>query len=214
MAIVVPAILADSEELYKKQIENVVHDAHRLQIDLTDGGFAKSKTVRAEQAWWPIGIRADFHMMYRHPGPAAKAVVEHKPNLIIVHAEADGDFNMFADFCQKRGVKTGIALLPETPPEVILPGLHLIDHVLIFSGSLGKYGGRANLDLLGKIPGLKEARPELEIGWDGGINDQNISALVSGGVDVLNVGGYIQNSDNPSKAVKTLQRIADETGTT
>jgi hypothetical protein len=33
-------------------------------------------------------------------------------------------------------------------------------------------------------------------------------------VDVLNVGGYIHNSENPQKAFETLQRIADETGTT
>jgi pentose-5-phosphate-3-epimerase len=54
----------------------------------------------------------------------------------------------------------------------------------------------------------------LEIGWDGGINDRNISQLVFGGVDVLNVGGYIQNANNPERAYNSLFRIADETGTT
>ena len=32
---------------------------------------------------------------------------------------------------------------------------------------------------------------DLEFGWDGGITDQNVAVLVNGGVDVLNVGGFI-----------------------
>lgn len=214
MAEVVPAILADSEELYRKQIGKVVHSAHRLQIDLTDGVFAEAKTIKPAQAWWPVGLRADFHLMYRHPGPAVRVVVEHQPNLVIVHAEAEGDFSAFADFCHKRGVKTGIALLPETQPDVILPALHMIDHVLIFSGSLGRYGGRADLKLLNKSSILKTHKPELEIGWDGGVDDQNVAQLVAGGIDVLNSGGYIQNAPDAGKALAGLQRIADETGTT
>jgi len=33
-------------------------------------------------------------------------------------------------------------------------------------------------------------------------------------VDVLNVGGFIQNSADPEHSYDTLQRIAEETGTT
>jgi ribulose-phosphate 3-epimerase len=214
MAVICPAILADTEENYHKEMERIASFAERIQIDLTDGEFAKSPTIKPEQAWWPVGIKADYHLMYNNPLPAAKIVLEHKPNMIIVHAEATGNFNEVVDFCKNLGVLVGVALLAKTPAETIFPALGNIDHVLIFSGDLGHYGGQADLGLLDKVKALKAQKPNLEIGWDGGIGDQNVSQLVTGGVDVLDVGGFIQNAENSQKAFQTLKRIADETGTT
>lgn len=212
--IICPAILADDKEDYRKQIERVVHFAHRIQIDLTDGAFAPHKTIGPEEAWWPVGFLADFHLMYKNPLPAIQKILQHKPNLIIIHAEAEGDFGQVVDFCRNHLVKLGVALLPQTAPEKIFSALGDIDHALIFSGDLGSFGGRADLRLLEKARALKQQKPALEIGWDGGINDQNVSELVFGGVDVLNVGGFIQNSQDPQRAYHALERIAEETGTT
>ncbi len=214
MPVICPAILAEDETQYREQMERVAHFAHRIQIDLTDGKFTKNQTVKPEGAWWPVGIKTDFHLMFEDPFLAVKTVIEHKPHLIIIHAEAKGSFETFADYCRQRGVKVGVALLPKTAPQIIEAALDRIDHVLIFSGDLGEYGGHANLDLLRKVSYLKERKPKLEIGWDGGVSMQNVAQLVSGGVDVLDVGGFIQNAEDPQKMFKSLQRIADETGTT
>lgn len=214
MPIICPTILAEDESQYRQQMEKVAHFAHRVQIDLTDGKFVHSKTIKPVAAWWPVGVKADFHLMYEDPFPAVKEILEHEANLIIVHAEAKGSFETIAHFCKQRGAKVGVALLPKTGPQTIISALPKIDHVLIFSGNLGSYGGHANLDLLHKVRYLKNHKPELEIGWDGGINEQNISQLASGGVDIFDVGGFIQDSDNPEKVFRRLQRIADETGGT
>jgi pentose-5-phosphate-3-epimerase len=214
MAVICPSILAADNNQYRAQIQKIGHFAERIQIDLTDGDFAKSRTVMPEEAWWPVGIKADFHLMYRRPARAIDIVLEHKPNLVIIHAEADGNFVAFAEKLHNLGIKVGVALLAGTQPDSILPALDKIDHVLIFSGNLGEYGGHVNLDLLKKAHYLKQHRQDLEIGWDGGINTQNISLLAAGGVDVFNVGGFIQSSENPEHTYKILERIADETGTT
>jgi ribulose-phosphate 3-epimerase len=214
MPVICPSVLATDKDEYHQQMEKVARFAHRIQIDLTDGQFASSKTIKPEDAWWPVGVKADFHLMYKRPDNAINIILEHKPNLIIVHAEADGNFASFAKKCKELGIKCGVALLPQTPPSAIFEALPAIDHVLIFSGVLGKYGGHANLDLLEKVHALKRRKPELEIGWDGGINNQNISHLVFGDVDVFNVGGFLQNSENPERDYMALARIAEETGTT
>lgn len=214
MPVICPSILADASEKYQKQIEKVADFAHRIQIDLTDGKFAEPKTVGAKDAWWPAGVKADFHLMYKDPEEPSRTLAKHNPHMIIVHAEADGSFEAFARFCRQHDIKVGVALLQKTLPEAIVPALHLVDHVLIFAGDLGHYGGHADLHQLEKVEFLKSHKPELEIGWDGGINDQNISQLAFAGVDVFNVGGFIQKADNPEKAYNTLQRIADETGET
>lgn len=214
MPIICPAILADTPDNYEKQIKNVAHFAHRLQIDLTDGQFAATPTVTPEAAWWPAGLQADFHLMYKNPLEILPQLLEHQPNLVIVHAEAEGDFGEFSSHCRSQGVKVGVALLASSPAEAILDVLDNIDHVLIFSGELGQFGGHADLALLEKVAVLKNKKPDLELGWDGGVNDQNASVLASGGIDVLNVGGFIQRAQDPGRAFSALQLIVDETGTT
>lgn len=215
MPIICPTITAYSKDEYKKQMDKIVHFCHRVQIDLTDGKFTPEKTVVAAEAWWPAGFKADLHLMYKEPLAAVMELVGHKPNLIIVHAEAKASFDEAAKICRHHKVDFGVALLPQTEADSIKKYLHDVAHVLIFSGNLGHQGGSsADLSLLEKSEELRKLKPELEIGWDGGVNDQNIAELVYGGIDVINVGGYIQSAEDPAKAFEALQRIADETGET
>lgn len=214
MPVICPSITAYSKDEYHSQMGKVAHFSDRIHIDLMDGEFTAKPNIKAEEAWWPVGIKADFHLMYRKPDDAIDAILEHKPNMIILHAEADGNFLAFAEKLRAHDISAGIALLPRTSVDSILPALRHIDHVLIFSGSLGEYGGHANLDLLNKVHVLKQQKPGLEIGWDGGVNNQNISRLATGGIDVFNVGGFLQDSPDPERDYNSLKRIAEETGTT
>jgi ribulose-phosphate 3-epimerase len=146
--------------------------------------------------------------MFQDPFAHAELFRALGPQLVIVHAEAEGDFMTFARTLHRHGMESGVALLPQTPIETITPALEVIDHVLIFSGDLGHFGGTADLRLLEKVRRLRQLKPTLEIGWDGGINDQNVRALAEGGVDVLNVGGFIQRAEVPEGAYQTLRSAA------
>ncbi|QQS18477.1 hypothetical protein IPL68_07950 [Candidatus Saccharibacteria bacterium] len=116
------------------------------------------------------------------------------PQLVIVHAEADGDFMAFAREMHRHGIEAGVSILRETPVEAIIGALEVIDHVLIFAGTLGHNTGPegVNLDVLAKATQLRQLKPQLEIGWDGGANDTNARQLMEGGVDVINCGGYLR----------------------
>jgi len=197
MAIICPTVLASDAHEYQTQMNRVASFAHRVQIDLTDGLFAKNQTVTLQNVWVPEGLPVDLHLMFKKPDEHFDDVLRHQPNLVIVHAEAEGKFHKISEILRKNSIQVGVALLPRTSTHVIKPSLNLIDHVLIFSGSLGKFGGVADLKLLDKVKQLKEWKPDLEIGWDGGVNDQNAEALARGGVDVLNVGGFIQKAVDP-----------------
>ncbi len=203
MVSICPTVTTDDPAVYQLQIEQTVSYAHRLHIDLSDGHFT-NKLVEIEDVWWPGGVRADLHVMYQRPFDHATALVALQPQLIIVHAEAEGDFAAFADLLHNNGIETGVAILADTPVSAIAPALHLIDHVLIFSGKLGHFGGHADLNLLAKAQELKELKPTLELGWDGGVNDKNARALAMGGIDVLNAGGYLHGAKDPQAAYATL----------
>ena len=61
---------------------------------------------------------------------------------------------------------------------------------------------------LEKIRLVRNISPQVEIGWDGGVSVDNVFTLSQGGVDVLNSGGGISNSDNPTA---TYQKMVSET---
>lgn len=200
-----PTVTTDDPAVYKQQIEQTLSYAHRIHIDLADGVFTRNRLMEIEDVWWPGGVRADLHVMYQRPFDHMVALMALRPQLIIVHAEAEGNFLGFAAECHRNGIEVGVALLPETPVEAIQPALEVIDHVLIFSGNLGHFGGHADLSLLGKAQQIKDLMPRIEIGWDGGVNDKNAKLLVLGGVDVLNAGGYLHGARGSEEAYATLK---------
>lgn len=210
-ATIAPAVTASEAEEYRKQIERVANVAVRLHIDVSDGILTPNKLIDIDQVWWPGGVRADLHVMYQRPFDHIQLMIDLQPQMVIVHAEADGDFVSFAKRLHQHGIEVGVALQPETPVAILKPALQHIDHVLIFSGKLGYFGGKADLTLLSKVSELRALKPQLEIGWDGGVNDQNAKALADGGIDVLNSGGFIQKSDDVHTAYDRLCAVVAKT---
>lgn len=204
-AVICPTITAMISQEYRRQLVRLAGFAKRVHIDTADGVFTPAKLTPIEDIWWPAGMQADIHVMYQQPFKHTAALLKLRPKLVIVHAEADGNFLEFADAAHAAGIAVGVALLAKTPVKVIEPALNDIDHVLVFSGSLGRFGGQANTHLLTKVLHLKQLKPSLEIGWDGGINDKNAAVLAAGGVDVLNTGGFIQHAIDPHAAYQKLE---------
>lgn len=194
--------------MYKRQIRRYAEFASRIHIDLSDGKFTPTKLTPIDEVWWPGNVQADVHVMFKRPFEYVKTFVAMHPQIVIVHAEAEGDLADFAQVLHKVGIQVGLALLPKTSAESILSKLEHVDHVLIFGGKLGFQGGKADLKNLKKVPLLKQHKPELEISWDGGVNDKNIGKLIEGGVDVLNAGGFIGSAVNPLAAYVTLETLA------
>lgn len=204
MSIICPTILAGDAASFQEQAQRLQPFASRVQIDLADGDFAPTQTISPVEVRWPENWAVDIHLMYRRPVEQLEALASLAPQRVIIHAEAEGDLLGAVQYLQKVGIKTGVALLRGTVPESVRDLIMAVDHVLIFSGDLGKYGGKANLLQLEKVRIVKKMKPELEIGWDGGANLDNVYTLALGGVDVINVGGAIANSKNPAATYAQL----------
>ncbi len=200
-----PTVTAYSPVEYKKQIELIAF-APRIHIDYMDGQMAPTVSQTVHESWWPKRTKADLHLMYKYPMRALADIMDHHSNLVIVHAEAE-HVSSFVHELHEQRTKVGIALLQETSVDMLSHYINVIDHVLVFSGNLGHHGGTANLDMLEKVRAIKAMRPDIEIGWDGGINDSNILTLRNAGVSVFNVGSYIHGSDNPQSAYQHLQEL-------
>jgi len=208
--VICPTVTAFTAYEYREQLLRVVPFAKRVHVDLMDGEFAPTRSPGLDQIWWPPEVIIDVHLMYQRPMESLERLIELRPNLVIIHNEAQVHHMHFAAELHKAGMKAGLAILHDTPIEHAYQIMHSFDHVLVFSGHLGHHGGKADLGLLDKVHKIHEHHPEAEIGWDGGIAAENVRQLVAGGVDVLNAGGFIQSSSDPGGAYAKLEAVSKE----
>jgi len=212
MATIAPAILTDNLEEYKARLEQVATFAQRVHIDISDGEFAPTFTINETDAWWPTDVLADIHAMVARPSEHVAALVARRPNMIIFHAEVQEDLTKIFQYVRQNGIKAGLALQRPTVPTELSPLIAQVDHVMIFSGELGKYGGTASMMQLEKVRLIKSIRSDVEIGWDGGVNVDNAFSLKQGGVDVLNVGGAIMTNADPAAMYAKLTSEINKQG--
>lgn len=204
MPVICPTITAADPHSYREQVAKVEEFAKRLHIDLADGTLAPTKLMGAAQIYWPEDAIADIHMMYKRPRDFIETVISLKPNMVIVQAESEGDMRGLILELQSMGIKAGIALLPDTKVDDVADLISAADHVLLFAGKLGYQGGKADMSVTKKIPDIKAINPTTELGWDGGITSENVPLLIQQGVEVLNVGSYLQQADFPADVYKEL----------
>lgn len=204
MSVIAPAILCETPDDYKASVERLHSFVQRVHVDICDGEFAPTFTVGAAQVWWPQEWTVDIHAMVARPSEHLETLISLKPNLIIFHAEVEEDIVPILQHIKKFDIKAGLALLRPTVPATIAPAIQAADHVMIFSGELGKYGGTASLMQLEKVRLIRAIKPEVEIGWDGGVNIENAYSVAQGGVDVLNVGATLAKADDPETVYATL----------
>lgn len=197
MAQIAPAITVETPEEYKAAVERLHPFAERVHIDIADGEFAPRFLLPIGQLYWPSTWTVDIHAMVARPSEYMAQILQLKPNTVIFHAEVQEDLLPLFQQLKQAGIQAGLALLKPTVPKTVTPLIDAADHIMIFSGELGQYGGTASLMQLEKIRLIRNIHPSVEIGWDGGASVDNVFSLSQGGADVVNVGGAISRADNP-----------------
>lgn len=201
---IAPTVLAETTDQFKQMMEKIHLLANRVHIDISDGEFAPTFTINATEAWWPEGWHADIHAMVARPSEYVDQLIALKADLIIFHAEVEEDLLPTIQKIKSAGLKAGIALQRPTVPSTVAGLIEAVDHVMIFSGNLGHYGGTASLMQLEKVRLIRAIKSDVEIGWDGGVSIDNAFGLSQGGIDVLNVGGAIAKAADPGAAYSAL----------
>ena len=212
MSVIVPTVMAETLDALQASIMMLQPFARRVHMDISDGEFAPTFLLNESQLFWPQGWEIDIHAMVTHPSQHIPQLIALKPNLVILHAEAQEDILPQLQALKQAGIKAGVALLKKTVPITVEPLIKEADHVMIFSGDLGKFGGTASLMQIEKVRLIKRIKPNVEIGWDGGVKAENAYTLSQGGVDVLNVGGAISQAANPAEEYNRLVREINKHG--
>lgn len=211
-SIIAPCITAETIEDYMASVERLKPFAKRVHIDLSDGDFAPVFLVNEDLISWPEEWQVDVHMMVSRPSEHLARLIALKPNMIVFHAEVEEDRAALINQIKAAGIQAGVALLKTTVPSTVAEIIRLADHVMIFSGDLGKYGGKASMMQLEKVRLVKMINPEVEIGWDGGVSMENAYTLTQGGVEILNAGGAIAEAADPAETYRALTAEINKRG--
>lgn len=212
MSVIVPTVTVETADEYKAHMDKIQTFAKRIHIDISDGAFAPVFLLGENQLWWPKGAQVDIHAMVARPSEHLATLIAMRPSLIIFHAEVQEDRATLINQIKAAGIQAGIALLKTTVPSSVADVIKLADHVMIFSGDLGKTGGTASLMQLEKVRLVKAINPNAEIGWDGGVTVENAYTLSQGGVNVLNAGAAIAGAPDAAAAFNDLTKEISKHG--
>jgi ribulose-phosphate 3-epimerase len=212
MSSIVPTITVETIDQLREATDRLKPFARRVHFDVSDGEFAPTFLLGVDQLFWPEGWEVDVHAMVVRPSEQLPRLIQLKPSLVVLHAEAQEDIVPHLQALKQAGIKAGVGLLRSTVPATVQAAIENADHVMIFSGELGKHGGTASMMQLEKIRLIRKIKPNVEVGWDGGVNTENAYTLTQGGVDVLNVGGAIANSQNPAETYNQLVKEINKHG--
>lgn len=212
MSVIAPTITVETVDEFRAAVEKLQSFAQRVHIDISDGEFAPTFLLDEGQIWWPKEWLVDIHGMVARPAEHLATLIALKPNLICFHVETGIDLMPIIAQIKTAGIKAGVALLKPTVPSTVANVIQAVDHVMIFSGDLGHYGGTASLMQLEKVRLIRAINPSVEIGWDGGVSVDNAYTLTQGGVDVLNTGSAISQATDAGTAYATLVKEINKHG--
>ena len=209
-----PSILTIDFSKLEEQIKDAVRGgADGIHVDVMDGQFVPPITFGTPiiQALHSLtDLPLDIHMMVVNPDRFLEDFVTAGATSITVHYEAVDRVDNTLDKIADLGVKTSLALNPETTIEKSYPYLHRLDQILLMSVKPG-YGGQSFIkSSLDKIHQLKNKITneglETVIQVDGGVNLKTITSVAQAGADIVVAGSVVfQPEVKPSESLKLLK---------
>jgi ribulose-phosphate 3-epimerase len=212
MAIIAPCITVETVDEFTRLSQSYTQFARRIHVDISDGEFAPTFLLSADQMRFPSEIEVDIHAMVARPSEYVDQLIALRPHTIIFHVEVTEDLVPTIQKIKQAGIRAGVALLKRTVPKTRAEAIELAEHALVFSGELGKYGGVADMMQLEKVRLIRMIHPTIEVGWDGGASPENAFSLNQGGVDVINVGGALSKAADPKSVYDQMMSEINKHG--
>ncbi|MFL2614538.1 MAG: ribulose-phosphate 3-epimerase [Candidatus Marisimplicoccus sp.] len=210
---IAPSILAadfGNLSLECKKIDK--SNADWFHLDIMDGLFVPNisygmpivKSIR-KMTKKPL----DVHLMIIEPERYIDKFIEIGSDILTVHVEATSKMDNIIDKINHSGIKSGIAINPDTPISKLDDYISNVDLICLMGVHAG-FGGQKfikktfnRLEELKNLINSKNSSALIEI--DGGVNENNFEKLKNLGADVLVAGSYIFNSSNYNAAIDLLK---------
>jgi ribulose-phosphate 3-epimerase len=211
-----PSILsADFSRLGDEVVRVMDAGVRIIHFDVMDGHFVPNLTIGPAvlKSLAPVvherGGFFSVHLMIERPDKYVEEFVRAGADALSFHVEACAHPRHVLGAIQKAGAGAGVALNPGTDLSRVRPLFSLLDFVLVMTVNPG-FGGQQLIEpVLGRIPGLRaELPPEAAIEVDGGIDRDNIRAVVEAGGNWLVAGSAVFGAEDPAEEAHLLQERA------
>lgn len=199
-----------SKNLIHDLVELDKTDTDYIHVDIMDGKFVKKKTMPFKEMrniYKYTNKRLDVHLMVKNPKKYIEDYASLNTEYISLHIESDENIEKNLQLIKEYGIKSGLAISPDTEIKELVPYLPLLDLVLVMSVEPGAGGQDFIVKTKDKIKELKillsEYNSDVKISVDGGINDRTKKYCTD--CDILVSGSYIINGDDLQEKIDSLR---------
>lgn len=213
MPIIAPSLLAADFLHLGKACEMLNEsEAAWFHLDVMDGSFVPNISYGLpviEQIKKTTTKVMDVHLMIVHPEKYIADFKKAGADILTVHYEACPHLHSTLQQIKAQGMKAGVALNPHTPVDLLKDVIKDIDVVCVMSVNPG-FGGQKFIEhTYEKVKALKQiivnAGSNTLIEIDGGVTENNASALVKAGADVLVAGTTVFKAADPKAMIVALK---------
>jgi len=213
---VIPAIIPKDFDDLKDKIDLVIDFVDTVQVDISDGEFAKSIT-------WPYtegedvpnhafpykdSLNIEIDLFVINPEEIVDAWVGAGAKAIVLHLETVEDPTVLIADLRIQDIKVGLSINPSTKNHVLYKWISEVDFVQFMGNdNVGYSGVELDPNVYDKIKELRKNFAELEIAVDIGVNFETAPKLVRVGANKLISGSTIFESKNIKEAIKKLENI-------
>ncbi|HID10372.1 MAG TPA: ribulose-phosphate 3-epimerase, partial [Candidatus Latescibacteria bacterium] len=133
---IAPSILSADFSCLEREIRRVEFEADMLHLDVMDGHFVPNITfgpLIVEAVRRVTRLSLMVHLMITDPSRYADAFARARADWLLFHIEAVPKPSDLISEIRSLGLRPGLVLNPETPPEAALPWLPLVDLLLVMT---------------------------------------------------------------------------------
>lgn len=182
-----------------------------LHFDVMDGVFVNNITFGLpvlKQIADKTELVLDVHLMITNPLKYIKEFADAGADIITFHIESESDVMETVKAVKNTGVRTAVAVKPDTSAESVFPYMEYLDMVLVMTVEPG-FGGQKFMDMSEKIRKIREYADkngyEIDIEVDGGINAETADIVKKAGANILVSGSYLFKSADMADTVRKLK---------
>lgn len=222
MTDIIPAIIPNTFQTLRSEMEVVKGLVDRVQVDIMDGRFAPETTwpyaegreahlfdeIVSQERGFPSwrDLQFEIDMMVQNPEEVLGDWIQVGASAVIIHADSTDKHQEIFDRLQDRGVEAGLAVLPSNRNTVVEKFRDDIDFLQVMGNDkIGYHGVELDPLVYDKLEDLRDRFPDLPIGVDIGVNFQTAPELVKAGATRLASGSTIYESDDLEAAITKLE---------